>query len=185
MDRECLKGWILAPSPTDGTNVPFFINVRDKDIIWDEKNLPADIKTLSELGDNRKLYFLGSYWKFDCLGWNVELSVDGTYKAKKKVNIGEVFDNVNTNSNNITATLQLPFSTINDNDFTISITNVSDELRIKSATNGMKNVTNSIFNSIQIYLYNAQYPFAANFKLNNLYTDSFLYVNIEGNVNRQ
>ena len=47
-DRKCPKGWILTPSETDGEYVPFFVNVRDKDIHWDENNLDQTLKNIVE-----------------------------------------------------------------------------------------------------------------------------------------
>ena len=181
-NRECLVGWVLAPSPTDGTNVPFFIQVRDKDIVWDEKTLPQDLKQLSEIGDSKEVYFTGAYWKIDYRGWRIKLNIDGTYNAKKKINIGESFDDITTNSASIVATIALPFRTLNDGDFFISMTNISDDLRIKSATNGIKEIRDEAFESIQIYLQNTQYFFSSNFKLNSLYTDSYMYINIDGKI---
>lgn len=182
MDRVCLTGWLLSPSPTDGTNVPFFVNVRDKDIVWDERNLPISLKELSDLGENKKIFYTGSYWKYDYNDWSIELKVDGTYRAKKKINIGESFDDISSNSTTINSNLRLPFNTINDNDFSVSITNISDDTRIKSSINGIKNITTDAFDSIDVYLNNNQYLFSANFKSNSLYTDSFLFINVEGKV---
>lgn len=180
--RECLTGWILAPSPTDGVNVPFFVHVRDKDIVWDEKHLPQELKHISEIGEMRHVNFTGANWKFSYRGWRIQLNTDGTYSAKKKINVGETFDDITSNSSSITATLKLPFVTLNDDEFSISLTNVSDDMRIKSATNGIKEIRDEAFEYIQIYLNNTQYLFSSNFKLSNLYTDSYMYIKIEGNM---
>ena len=56
INRECLKGWILAPSPTDGENVPFFVYVRDKDIIWDADMICSDFKAKASESDKEIVF---------------------------------------------------------------------------------------------------------------------------------
>ena len=185
INRECLKGWILAPSPTDGENVPFFVYVRDKDIIWDENNLPKKINEISNLGENRELFHPATYWKFDYNGWKIVLNQDGSYKAKKKINIGRLFDKVENNYAKITADLDLPFETLNNNEFSIHFTQSSDKSSICSANAGITPITDDIkaFNVIQIYLFASPYYFSSIFKETKEYDDSYLYISIEGDIN--
>jgi hypothetical protein len=183
MDRKCLKGWILAPSPTDGTNVPFFVQVRDKDIVWDEKTLPEELKALVDAGEDKEINYTGAYWSFKKNGWNVKLNVDGSYSATRRLVIGNTFQPIYETSACIEKPLTLPFDTVNDGTFHFSLSVASDNISMKSATSGIYKIDGNTFDNIQIYLQNNQYPFQARFSSANIYSDSYLYIKVEGKVN--
>ena len=45
----CNKGFILTPSPSDNdVMVPYFIQVRDKDIIWSEDDFPSVLYNIAK-----------------------------------------------------------------------------------------------------------------------------------------
>lgn len=180
---ECQKGWILAPSLNGGDYVPFFINVRDKDIVWDDDNLSPELKRLANLGTDKKIIFTDSKWIFEYKNWMIELFNTGKYNAKRKINISEEFDDSTMTSTEIKAIIDLPFETVNDENFTAFITKSSSNIRIKSSMSGINNITDDIFTNIEVFLFNQQYNFPTDFKQTNVFDDSYLFINIEGNVN--
>lgn len=182
MDRECLKGWLLAPSPTDKEYVPYFIYVRDKDIIWDEKNLPEDLKRLSDLAESKEIIFVNSYWNFSYKDWRIKLYTDGRYEAKKRISIGEKFDNITESHSQIKGSIDLPFSTLYDDEFMITITTSSSDTTIKTALSGFYQINDEIIDKVTLYLENPVYIFSSNFKSSHKYDDSYLFIKIEGNV---
>lgn len=183
MDRECLTGWILSPSPTDGTNVPFFVKVRDKDIVWDENNLPQELKTLVDNSDgDKEIQYTGAYWSFKSNGWFIKLNVDGSYSATRRLVIGNTFQHTSGVSACIEKPLTLPFDTVNDGSFHFSLSNASDNISVKSATSGIYKIEGKTFDSIRIYLQNNQYPFQLT-SGQNPYQDSYIYIKVEGKVN--
>ncbi len=44
-DKVCSSGWILSHDPVHGNYVPFFVKVRDKEVVWD----PVDNMSVSDL----------------------------------------------------------------------------------------------------------------------------------------
>ena len=123
-NRECLKGWMVAPSPTDGEYVPFFIYVRDKDIIWDPETITNNFSNyLKEKADNVELHYPMNEWKFQMEGWTVVVHQDGSYHGYKKINIQDVSEYVSHNTIKSDIVLPLPL-TITPTTIIITIINI-------------------------------------------------------------
>lgn len=181
-DRECLKGWILAPSPTDGENVPFFVKVRDKDIVWDIDNFPEELKDLLTQGEDNFVVVPSSYWKLKVKGWNVELHADGSYVAKKKINIGENFISNEIASSFIYYNLELPFDTLVDDELFITNTIKTDMPNIGQSFVVHKEIEDESFTNINLNIINATYNFPTNFRETHIFDKSYVYIKIEGNI---
>ena len=182
-NRECLKGWILAPSPTDGVNVPFFVYVRDKDIQWDESNLPENLNKLSLKGTDREVFYPNYQWKFEFNNWIINLYQDGSYEAIKKISVTDFFT-YNTESN-LTAKIILPFETINDKNFSIQSTIISSDDDITGSTISVAPVSDNIIDNIDVILRNVTYHYRENFKTNGDYNNSYVNVSVTGKINLQ
>ena len=181
-DRECLKGWILAPSPTDGENVPFFLHVRDKDIIWGDSNFPKELKSLLDQSEENFMEVPSSYWKMKVKGWNIELHCDGSYVAKKKINIGENFIPAQTASPSISCNVELPFETLSDDSLFISYEIKTDMTQMVQSFVGQKEMEEESFDNMNVYIVNASYNFPTNFKETHIFDKSYLYIKVEGKV---
>ena len=181
-DRECLKGWILAPSPTDGENVPFFVKVRDKDIVWGTTNVPEELKELLARGEDNFVVVPSSYWKLKVKGWNVELHADGSYVAKKKINIGENFVSNEITSGMLYHNLELPFETIVDDELFITNTIKTNMPNVGQSFVIHGEIEEESFNKMNLYLVNATYNFPTNFKETHIFDKSYVYIKIEGKV---
>lgn len=183
-NHKCQKGWILTPSPTDGEYVPFFVQVREQDVVYDEDNLPDELKNIYNSGNNKKFLTNNKYWKFDYKNWNIKLKSDGSYEATKKISIGEEFETpVTSNINILSVNLELPFETKNDNEFTVQFTISSTNIRIGTSVSSISIIEDDEFDTLQCYLQNAVYSYNSDFKVTHVYDDSCLYIKISGNIN--
>lgn len=131
-EHICRKGWIMAPSPEDGDYVPFFVQVRDKDIVWDEETLPKALNDLSLLGTERQLFYPVYQWKFKINGWVVTLNQDATYTATRKINVAEEFASL-SDGVDLYTNLNLPFITYIDDNFSVQATKMSNEKDVMDA----------------------------------------------------
>ena len=131
-EHICRKGWIMAPSPEDGEHVPFFVQVRDKDIVWDEETLPKLLNDLSLLGSEREIFYPVYQWKIKINGWVVTLNQDATYTAIKKVKVTDNFTSL-SDGVDLYANLILPFETYNDDNFSVQATKMSNDNDVISA----------------------------------------------------
>lgn len=105
MKRKCLKGWILTPSPTDGESVPFFVQVRSKDIHWTPANLPSTYLNLYNVSDTKKHTIRTDVWTFTTNNWNIELYNDLGVRANYKLNIKSM---TRQSANKLSAYVSLP-----------------------------------------------------------------------------
>lgn len=118
MNRKCLKGWILTPSPTDGESVPFFVQVRSKDIHWDPANLPSTYLNIYNASDTKKHTIRTDVWTFTRNNWNIELYNDLGVRANYKLNIKSM---TRQSANKLSAHVTLPLN-INTNTMTVQCT---------------------------------------------------------------
>ena len=131
-EHICRKGWIMAPSPEDGEHVPFFVQVRDKDIVWDEETLPKLLNDLSLLGSEREIFYPVYQWKIKINGWVVTLNQDATYIATKRINVSEEFTSL-VDGIDLYANLNLPFNTYIDDNFSVQTTKMSNDSDVINA----------------------------------------------------
>lgn len=177
--RRCGKGWLVTPSKTDGEYVPFFMYVRDKDIIWDETNLPELLRKTAAKGENMSLNYPMYQWNFDVDSWSVKLHQDGSYEATKKIDINkncEMFD-----SSQIDVSISLPFKTMNDDEFNIQITKNCHGTDMLHATVNMNPLENEESNDvISVSLLANGFYFNTDLETNEQYNDQFLFVRVTG-----
>ena len=178
-NKACKKGFILTMNE-EGDYLPFFLKVRDKDIIWDPSNLPSNLRTAAEAGDETIMSYPLTKWVYKTDTWNVSLFSDGTYEATSVLAIADfTFPSSTSGSssedkvqNKITKEITLPFTTDIEslNGFFVGLTIQSDNDIISASTVGYRPFANasssSIYgettyygNKLTVYLYNGVTPF--------------------------
>lgn len=177
--RRCGKGWLVAPSKTDGEYVPFFMYVRDKDIIWDEENLPELLKKAAREGENSSLQYPMYQWTFDVDSWSVKLHQDGSYEATKKIDIhkyGKFMAYAR-----IDVDFSLPFKTMNDDEFNVQITkNCHGTDMIHAVVNINPFESEESNDQMSVSLLADGFYFNKDFDTNIQYDNQYLFVRVAG-----
>lgn len=183
----CLKGIIVVPSPTDKTPVPFFVQVRAKDIIWDESSVSADLVNIAKEGTDFETFNPSAGVRYKINGWVIEIGADYTYHATKRINIvSDGFEFNDRDDTDIFLDLTLPFVTKNDGSFCVNCTLNSSCEDIATATLStvMKDgFDSSTFSGLTVHLRNLIYHFDSDFKHNNEYNNSYMFISIDGKMN--
>lgn len=179
-NRECLKGWILAPSPTDGQNVPFFVQVRDKDIVWDIKNISKELNELSLLGSSREVFYPACQWKFKINKWDVTLKQDATYTATRKIRVAEIFDYINEST--LLGNTDLPFETMNDTYLSVQCTIMSSDNDIETSVISVSPIEDELVKTIDLKLRNNGVIYSNEFKTSGEYSNSYVYITVTGKL---
>lgn len=179
MKRVCNKGFIVMPSETDGKNVPFFITVRDKDIIWDEKTLgELELVNISKLGENRSVQYPMARWTFEKDGWDIDLYSNGQINMRKKVAIVNN-STVLISSSEISSNISLPIK-IKADKTNIQITNSGTDNSIKTGiVNATTDIGREMIDDVNISIVNTFFQFDTNLRT---YNEDYLYVSITSYV---
>lgn len=177
MLRKCGKGWLITPSETDGEYVPFFLQVRDKDIIWDVRNLNEDFRNLLRDTYN-DLVINYPYYNANFVrnNWVGHFNEDLRYSATKTLNVrnnGVLSEDNKT----ITFSVELPFVTSND-DFNVQLTKNVDTLDIMQSILYKKASNDEGITTIEIELYNMISVFGP---LSN-YNNDEIYIQVSGRI---
>ena len=180
-ERECLKGWIMAPSPTDGKDVPFFVYVREKDIVWDSDEKAIEMEKVASNGSNVQTCYPSRQIKFEKDKWVITLNQDLSYTATRKVSIYREFNTEDTNS--IRGIVNLPLDTLNDNNFTVQCTKMSDVMEVITSNISVLPETDSIVSNIEITIDNNSDDVFVDFDTNERFSNSFICVTVTGKVN--
>ena len=190
MDRECPKGWILVPSPTDGEYVPYFIQVRNNDFVWDENfefpgytldyikyNSSSNIK--KNFGDSVVSYDIKSGYHGN---WHARVHKDKYCELTQKLSIGKEGKNLNVLPNKISMMLNIPISIKFDNSFNISFTTDSTSTSIRTGNISFVSGYDSdeYINDGGIQITNYMFPFDANYETNHVYDLDYIYIKITG-----
>lgn len=182
-DRECRRGWILAPSPTDGKDVPFFVYVRDKEIVWDINNISKELNELSLLGSNREVFYPTCQWKFRINDWIVTLNQDATYTATRKLSLPQVLSYINEST--LSGNTTLPFETMNDEYFNIQCTLMSIDNDITSSTISVIPESEEVIRRVGLTLRNTAVIFSDEFVTSGEYSNSYICITTTGKVKLQ
>ena len=181
-ERECLKGWILAPSPTDGKDVPFFVKVRSEDIVWSTSDNFEELEKIANKGSNVQSFSPLSQWKFKKENWIVTLNQDATYTANIKVNIPREFMEEDTNT--LRGEIKLPLEILNDENFTIQCTKMSDVYEIINSDITVLPEADDTLSSIELSIdYRNEENVFENFAQSTRFNNSFVCISITGKLN--
>lgn len=188
---KCKKGWIIT-SDKDGNYTPFFVNVRSKDIVWDQSSITSVLRKFYGKDNfdivEMRTFLPGVTENFKINGWDINVNL-GTrlIQFKKEISIAESFDFVKSNDlSEIHYFLTLPVPIISDADFLVSHTingknkqvNLS-MINVETVETDQSSLTRMAYH-IDIKLTNLFYLFHDNFKNMTEYKESFIYLDITG-----
>ena len=174
--RECLKGWILTPSPTDGSDVPFFVNVREEEIVWKKPSISekimeglVDVEVCNPVPEIR--------CKKD--NWNITLREDGSCVINTKISIGRYFQE--DDSNSLRSIVKLPFKLMNNENFTFQCSKLADKIEIISSTISVLPEQDREIDELEFIIYNNNEVFNS-FNSSATYNENFICVSVSGNI---
>jgi len=171
------RGWLIAKDAF-GNMLPFFLHVRDKDIVWaayhnefiERLKLVIPVNSIEEEVPAKTLNFRSTIW-------NISINYT-TKKCTLKAEIPfQSYYALNADKDDLSCTLNLPFGITNNNRFYIQAT-----LATENATLGTSTVTacklidetSGYIRSISLHVRNPVY------KLTTAYTNSSVYLEITG-----
>lgn len=188
--RECNKGFLLSMDSENGGYIPFFIQVRDKDIIWDDARLPQDLVNIVYQGENVEFHNILHCWRFTYNDWFITLYSDSRYEAISSFNIREYSGDIVEPVNKLIYKIDLPFtSKIGlDTGFNISLCIEASSSIITTSNvgivpntysvNGTKSTTST--DNISIYIANSIIPFSNDIKTNKEFINDKVNIKITG-----
>lgn len=126
---ECKKGWVVVPVPDENDNdvmMPFFVQVRDSDVHWNENNIPEKIRGLvSTYGTNVSYCNPAPIVSCDVGAWKMQSFENGMVELRSTLPLSSFeWDNADTRNTKIGVNLPFPVH-VNDN-LSISIEIISD-----------------------------------------------------------
>lgn len=178
------KGWLIAKDDF-GNMLPFFLKVRDKDIVWQSKNnefienilRDKAVTNITEISPNKLIGFtLGN--------WNVE--VDYTRRLcnmRTRVDFTSDSFDLNSGKDTLSSNLSLPL-TLLDNDKLHIQCHISSE-SVKVATSSASvcklfdGVTKMIHN-LSLKVFNSTYKFPTTYYSDDAYKFSSIYIEVRG-----
>lgn len=182
----CLKGMLVVPSPTDKTPVPFFVQVRAKDIIYDETSVNPDLVNLARSGSDFETFNPNTGVRYKSNGWTIEINSDYSYHASTRLNIVDGGFQFNEDDDtDLFLVMNLPFVSKDDGSFSINCTLNSSCEDIATSTLSMIMRNGSASNSFDgatIHLRNLIYHFDRGFQHNQEYMDSYIFITIDGRM---
>lgn len=183
-NRECPKGFILVPSESDGEYVPFFMQVRDKDIIWDEGSIPNNISNIAkkDCEESELIYPMYAYSAYED-GWSVMLYPNKYYEATKTFNLQKSCRFISQNIMEVI--IKLPFPTINEANQPINlqiqkVTTKNLDTTFLTATNTLCYPENVSIESCSCMLYATASPWASDYTTNSKYNNQRITVSVKG-----
>lgn len=179
-DKVCSSGWILSHDAVHGNYVPFFVKVRDKDIVWDPDNMPRDLNALTASSEVTVQYNYPSYeWIYKKDGWRINLKSDYTYEATKNIPIKTNSTLLNVNELQVKVTLPIRTKN-NDIVFVDLLKKCTNRTIIGSTTNlVIPNTDNLDFININLF---SSGGFNSGFATSTEYDDQFLQIKVRGEV---
>ena len=180
----CNKGFILTPSPSDNdVMVPYFIQVRDKDIIWSEDDFPSVLYNIAKSNEDSSSLVPVKELKFKKDGWNIKFQQDFTYEATSMISIGgSGFFTLNDTKNLLTGRIPLPFKSTcgYDNLSVICTLDAFDETLQSSVLTTKIDFSESIIKEFEVNLRNVLGEYSRRFYVEDSFEKSFISVSIKG-----
>ena len=179
-DKVCSSGWILTHDPVHGNYVPFFVKVRDKDIVWDPDNMPKDLSRLTAAAESNITYNYPAFeWIYKKSGWRINLRSDYTYEATKDIPIKGNSTLVNVNE--LKVKIDLPIKTKNTDTLFVDVMKKCTNRVIIGATTNLIVGTTDVLTEVHISL-NSTGGFSSNFATSPDYDNQFLQVKVRGDI---
>ena len=186
---QCYKGFLTAKSPTDNrTHVPFFVQVRDKDIIYEQANMPWPLKRLYERADSYEVTKPAENVIFSYNNWNINVTPNYRFRATRDFLFSDLdfkFDH-GVDDTHFVGKFDVPFPIKADGACNIDITVQGDNTDILQATATSKFVkdidVNAGITSFEIHLINMISRFDKDYNSNFTYGTSNFVITIEGTI---
>lgn len=179
-DKVCSSGWILSHDPVHGNYVPFFVKVRDKDIVWDSDNLPVDFQRLTASAESNISYNYPAYEViYKKSGWRIVLKSDYTYEATKDIPIKTNSTLVSVNE--LKVKVELPIRTKNTDTLFVDVMKKCTNRVIIGATTNLVVGTADPLTELHISL-NSNGGFNSNFATSPDYDNQLLQVKVRGDI---
>ena len=179
-DKVCPSGWILSHDPIHGNYVPFFVKVRDKDIVWDPENMPKDLNTLTASSESVVKYNYPAFeWIYKKNGWRINLRSDYTYEATKNIPIKS--NATLASVNELIVKVELPIKTKNNDTLYVDLMKKCTNNTIISSTTNLVVPTDNILDFVNIKLY-SNGGFNSNYATSPDYDNQYLQVKVRGEV---
>ena len=180
-DRICRKGFILAPSPTDGELVPFFLQVRENDIIWNEASAPELINDDYQMSLEKSYSRMDECWTYKSGDWIVDYHANGIATLSTRLYINRDFGFINQNT--LQAYLLLPVPLKDDARLLMDSTIFSSTNAIRSSniTLNPVNTAEKVVQQCELTLYNFTTLFSPSFRNDE---ESYINIRITGNGTR-
>lgn len=180
-EHICRVGFIMSQDPADNSYVPFFIKVREKDIIYDGSSLPDFLLDLSKLGKDIELERPTAKICFTVDDWRVTASSDSSYEATKRLSITNGKFTVNEEDDTeMVSNVILPFITKNDGSFHVQCTITAAIDDVALANINVEISDEYEIDRFKIKLRNLIYHFDRNFEKVSGYINSSIYVTVAG-----
>lgn len=177
----CSRGWLIDQQE-DGTYLPFFVTVREEDLIWSTDIPDPGIEGILKNSDEYKIITPTSKYRIKRREWVADIYSDGSFDMSRCIPIQDFF--MYDEPRNIEASFYFPFYILNDNDKFFQLTVESDLLEIQTAQSSMTDYKNeSLYvKGVTISLWNGLYGFHYDFKTNEKYKNSKIHISIHGNL---
>lgn len=179
---ECKKGWLLAPDE-NGENVPFFIYVRSKDIMWGSASYPDEIIELARHGYNATTTAPQARLRFNYSDWAISIDEDLSFEATLRLSIGNSSFVMDAG---VDATLyqsvKLPIKAVYNENFSIQSTIQGNNDETRTAYSGVDIIQdeNKFVAGIKVELNNQILKFHKNFSNISSYLNSYVYITVKG-----
>ena len=180
---DCMKGWIVAKSPSSDDYVPFFVNVRGSDIVWDTEDLPDDLAQFAvNIGtiDNCKISYPVSSFQGKVNNWDVTVYSNGTYRATYNADIQKAFS---LSGGKLISKITLPFRTKKDGLSFQTTLNSDKDIFITSLSSASPYASDDVITALNVILYNVVSNYSSDFATNSAYSSSYVNIMVTGTIN--
>ena len=159
---KCPTGWLVVPSESGESYVPFFVHVREEDIHWKkDKYLKELVDSMTDVPtDSVESIRPGHNYRILRNGWSVELQCDGLVTATKQLTVDDSFSIGNEENTIIEGIVDLPLFIKNDEFFNVQTTLLAEDEFLRYGITSVNKITDSVtINGVDVSGYN-------NFKVN-------------------
>lgn len=180
-DIVCPSGWLLAQDEMDGRYVPYFVKVRDKDIIYDVDNIPIELTRLSKQGTDIVYNYPAYEIVYTFENWRVRIKSDYTYEATKNIDIHT--NGTLKNINQIDVNVKLPIITKNNNNINITFIKKCNAMDMMTANINLTVDTLEKINNVTLNMFSTR-GFRSDFSTNPIYDNQFIQVCVKGDISK-
>lgn len=178
---NCKKGWLVYLDE-NGEYVPFFMHVREKDIIWDsDSSFMNELIKKSPQFKGMDVNVIFPKIKCDKNGWEYVINSDFSFKARKKVHIGSSNGFSLIDNHTLLKELTIPFL-INTRSSYINCMIDSKNALLRNCIVSTKTPETDTFKTFEVYL-TSRDEIPDDYDVTSTYVKSFVTITVEGHMN--